>query len=265
MEKEQQTFLKERIINIDNSSNDAEYKQLGNLWLQKAINYKYALNFDWLGIPIIQLPTDIYAIQELIWNIKPDLIIETGIARGGSLIMSASILALIDHLDGISLENSFRKVVGVDIDLREHNRKLISEHKLSKMLEIFDGSSIDIKIYKEVLTFSKNFKNIMVFLDSNHTHDHVLQELELYAPLVTKGSYCIVWDTGVEDLPIDFIKDRPWGKGNNPKTAVNEYLFKISSNNVLDINNKKVNFEIDKFIENKISITASPDGFLKRV
>lgn len=188
--------------------------------------------------------------QELIWTVKPDLIIETGIAHGGSLIMSASMLALLDYC---GIEKAKRKVVGIDIDIKPHNRAALESHPLAHLVELIVGSSSELNVIEQVCAIAEGYKKIMVFLDSNHTHDHVLAELKAYAPLVSVGSYCVVWDTGIDDLPDRFYNDRPWGKGNNPKTAVHEYLEHIDG------------FEIDKTIEHKLAITAAPDGFLRRV
>lgn len=220
-------------------------KQLRNIskdFLCKSGKYNYTYNFTWLGRPIIQLPQDIIAIQEIIWKEKPDLIIETGIAHGGSLILHASILELIGEQG---------QVLGIDIDIREHNRKEIEKHTLYKRIKMIAGSSIDEKIAKEVHHFAKGKKCVLVVLDSNHTHKHVLKELHLYSQLVTKNSYLIILDTAIEDMPDDYFPDRPWGKGNNPKTAVEEFL--------------KTNdrFEIDQTIENKLLITVAPSGYLK--
>jgi cephalosporin hydroxylase len=226
-----------------------------DLW-QKAHNLmfaddmrRYVYHFEWMGRPIIQYPQDIVQFQEIVWQTKPDLIIETGIAHGGSLILSASMLALLD----ISPPQKKRMVLGVDIDIRKHNREAIEAHPFANKIKMLEGSSIDENLVKEVRDFAKNFQSIMICLDSNHTHDHVLNELELYAPLTSLGNYCIVWDTVVEDIPEGSIHDRPWGKGNNPKTAVWEYL------------KTHKEFEIDKDIKNKLLITAAPDGYLRRV
>jgi len=210
---------------------------------------KYAYNFFWLGVPIIQIPQDLQALQEIIWEVKPDLIIETGIAWGGSLIFSASMLAILEVCGAI--ENG--EVIGIDIDIRSHNKEAILAHPLSKKIAMFEGSSIDKKIIEQVNAFAKKKKRVMVCLDSNHTHDHVLAELRAYAPLVSVGSYCMVGDTGVEDLPAGTTSARPWGKGNNPKTAVWEYL------------KENDDFIIDKTIDSKLIITGSQDGYLKRV
>jgi cephalosporin hydroxylase len=258
-------------FNVENNGKDKDFIGLSNIWIRESIRHQYAQNFSWLGRPIIQVPQDIYAIQEIIWTVQPDLIIETGIAHGGSLILSASMLALLDYceaiktgLDSLSLKSK-RRVLGVDIDIRSHNREAIEAHPLAHLIEMIEGSSISTNVIEQVKYRAKEFNRILVFLDSNHTHDHVLAELEAYAPLVSKDSYCVVWDTGVEDLPDGFVTDRPWGKGNNPKTAVFEYLDILKTNGRLASDGKALQFEIDKFIEHKIVITASPDGFLRRI
>ena len=230
-----------------------------NVFLNESFAHKYPYNFEFLGRPIVQYPQDMVAVQELIWEIKPDLIIETGIAHGGSLIMSASMLALLDMCEaiesGITLDpkQSTRKVLGLDIDIRSHNLDAIDAHPMSSRIQMIQGSSIAPNVINQVWALAKSHKCIMVFLDSNHTHDHVLAELEAYASLVTKDSYCIVFDTIVEDLPAELSGDRPWGPGNNPKTAVWEYL-KLHPE-----------FEIDKDIHNKLLITVAPDGYLRRL
>lgn len=203
---------------------------------------KYTYNFSWMGRPIIQLPQDIVAMQEIIWNVKPDLIIETGIAWGGSLVFYASILELL---------GSEGQVLGVDIDIRPHNKKAIQEHPMSKRILTIEGSSVDHAVIAQVRQIASAKKNVLVVLDSNHTHEHVLRELELYSPFVTKGSYLVVYDTVIEDVHSDF--SRLWGKGNNPKTAVWEFL------------NSNHRFEIDKEIQYKLLFTVAPDGYLRCV
>ncbi len=220
---------------------------------------KYSYNFSSLGRPIIQYPQDMVAMQELIWEIKPDLVIETGIAHGGSLILSASMLALLDVCEAIETgttidpKASKRKVLGIDIDIRAHNRAAIEAHPMASRIQMIQGSSIAPEIIEQVRQVAKGYQRILVCLDSNHTHDHVLAELEAYAPLTSVGSYCVVFDTVVEDLPAEMFPDRPWGPGDNPKTAVWQYLKNHSE------------FEIDKSIQNKLLITVAPDGFLKRL
>jgi cephalosporin hydroxylase len=228
-------------------------------FLLESISSMYSYNFTCLGRPIIQYPQDIVAMQELVWAVKPDLIIETGIAHGGSLILSASMLALLDMCDAIESGEkldpkiSKRMVLGVDIDIRNHNRAAIEAHPMMSRIQMIQGSSIAPDIIDQVQTVASNYSRILVCLDSNHTHDHVLAELQAYAPLTSKDSYCIVFDTVVEDLPKDMISDRPWGPGNNPKTAVWEYL------------RTHPEFEIDKSIQHKLLITVAPDGYLKRI
>ncbi|MEW6694017.1 MAG: cephalosporin hydroxylase family protein [Pseudomonadota bacterium] len=228
-------------------------------WIQIANQGKYSYHFEWLGRPIIQYPQDIIAMHELIWQIKPDLIIETGIAHGGSLIFYASMLALLDMCEAIETgaaldpKQSKRKVLGIDIDIRPHNRAAIEAHPMASRIQMIQGSSIAPEIIEQVKQVAQGYQRVLVCLDSNHTHAHVLAELQAYAPLVSVGSYCVVFDTIVEDMPKEMFPDRPWGPGNNPKTAVWEYL------------KTHPEFEIDKSIQHKLLITVAPDGYLKRV
>jgi cephalosporin hydroxylase len=252
-------FLQECKSQISNYPLDLEWKKLSDEWLYKAFKKKYMYNFESLGRPIIQTPVDMIATQEIIWETKPDLIIETGIAHGGSLIMSASMLAMLDVCEAIEAgENlnpkvSIRKVIGIDIDIRAHNREAIEKHPMSSRIQMIEGSSISSEIVEKVQEEAKKYKKILVCLDSNHTHDHVFAELKAYAPLTTVGSYCIVFDTIVDDMPKDTYPDRPWGVGNNPKTAVHEYLKTHSE------------FKIDKSIQDKLLISVAPDGYLKKI
>lgn len=240
---ENTNFYREAQKNIHGRQNNFVVRDLSNAWIRETIPHKYSYHFTWLGRSIIQFPQDIIAMQEIIWQVKPDLIIETGIAHGGFLIFYASMLELIGG-DG--------KALGVDIEIRDHNQEEIENHPMFKRITMIEGSSIDEEVVRQVYKFAKQ-KTVLVALDSNHTHAHVLQELKLYSPLVTKGSYLVVFDTIIEDMPEHFFSDRPWGKGNNPKTAVQEFL--------------KTNdrFVIDKEIEDKLLITASPGGYLKRI
>lgn len=217
-------------------------------YMEATIVAKYSYNFSWMGLPIIQYPQDMVAMQEIIWSVQPDLIIEAGIARGGSLIFYASLLELIASSTGRE-----GYVLGIDVDIRKHNRENIEAHPMFKRIEMVEGSSTDQSVIDQVVVAAKGKKRVLVALDSNHTHDHVLAELQAYAPLVTVGSYCVVFDTIVEDIPKEVYPDRPWGPGDNPKTAVWKYL---EDNN---------DFEIDETYHNKLMITVSPDGYLKRV
>jgi cephalosporin hydroxylase len=181
------------------------------------------------------------------------MILETGIAHGGSLVLSASMLCLLDVMEGLDPRQSSRKVVGVDIDIRPHNRKALDEHPLRFKMELIEGSSIDPEIIQQVRSHADGVDRVLVSLDSNHTHEHVIAELNAYADLVSVGSYCIVFDTAIEDLPAGSFPDRPWDVGNNPKTAVHEWL------------KAHPEFEIDKDIDNKLLISVAPDGYLRRV
>lgn len=256
---EVEKFEKEVASNIESLSNDKDVQSLSRIWIREISPHKYAYNFRWLGRPAIQFPQDQVALQELIWSIKPDLIIETGIAHGGSLMFSASMLALLDIEEAINAGNSInpnismRKVLGIDVDIREHNKNAIEAHPMASRIQMIEGSSIDSNIINQVHVIAKDYQTVLVCLDSNHTHEHVLAELEAYAPLTSINSYCIVYDTAVEDMPKELSGDRPWGPGDNPKTAVWEYL------------KTHPEFEIDKSIQNKLLITVAPDGYLKRV
>jgi len=238
---------------------------------QASIMPGYSYNFEWLGRPIIQYPQDMVAMQEIIWQVKPDLIIETGIAHGGSLIFSATMLALLEYCDAIEKgemlnpANPKRRVLGIDIDIRAHNRKAIMAHPMAGRIDMIEGSSIAPEIIDQVHSISKDYQRILVCLDSMHTHDHVLAELEAYAPLTSIGSYCVVFDTIIEDMPEGFFPDRPWDKGNNPKTAVWEYLSRLQNEGRTAVDGTPLNFIMDRIIENKLLITVAPDGFLKRL
>jgi len=221
---------------------DAEMRRLSHDFLTRSVPFRYSYNFTWLGRPIIQYPTDIVAMQEIIWSVQPDFILETGIGHGGSLVLYASMLELMGG-NGI--------VVGVDIEIRPHNRKAIEAHPLAKRIRMIEGSSTDGTIAAGVAEMARNRRRALVTLDSNHTHEHVLHELRLYSPLVRSGSYLVVFDTSVDDMPAGFFPDRPWGAGNNPKTAVRQFL----------VENDR--FEIDREIEQKLLITVAPEGYLR--
>lgn len=252
-------FEQERRERIAGYGANSALQEKSLAWVRESMQCMYVYNFDWLGRPIIQYPHDMLGMQELIWQIKPDLIIETGIAHGGSLIFSASMLALVDMCDAISAGKpmdpkvSQRKVLGIDIDIRPHNRKAIEAHPMASRIQMIQGSSIAPEIIAQVKQVSQGYSRTLVCLDSNHTHDHVLAELNAYAPLTSVGSYCVVFDTFVEDMPKEMFPERNWGPGNNPRTAVWEFLKGHSE------------FEIDKNIHNKLLITVAPDGWLRRV
>ena len=242
---EPEKFQKDVKANIKGLSKDKDLQALSRIWVREISPHHYAYNFTWMGRPAIQFPQDMLAVQEIVWNCKPDLIIETGIAHGGSLVYSASLLELIGG-DGLA--------IGIDVEIRPHNRKAIEEHPMFKRIKLIEGSSTDPQIVNQVSEIASKRSSIMVILDSNHTHQHVLKELSSYSPLVTKNNYLIVFDTLVDDMPERLIaENRPWGESNNPKTAVKEWIK----------DNK--DFEIDKDIDSKLLISAGPDGYLKRV
>ncbi len=251
-------FQKEVRERVTSNAGNIALRQSAHAFMQESIAPKYSYNFSWLGRPIIQYPQDIAAMQELVWAIKPDLIIETGIAHGGSLILSASLLAMLDLEEAIANGRSMdpgvsqRKVLGIDIDIRSHNRKAIEEHVMSSRIRMIEGSSIAPEVIDQVQVIARDYRRVMVCLDSNHTHEHVLAELEAYAPLTSVGSYCVVFDTVVEDLPKSLAADRPWGPGDNPKTAVREYV------------KRHTNFQIDRSIDDKLLVSVAPEGYLKR-
>jgi cephalosporin hydroxylase len=236
-------FIKEKNARIDSYRHNKALQETAGNFCRETLKNKYSYNFTWLGRPIIQYPQDLLLMQEIVWEVKPDLIIETGIAHGGSLIFYASLLTLVGA----------GEVVGIDVDIREHNRMEIERHPTFNRIKLLEASSTSDAVIKELNQLVKDHRQIMVVLDSHHTHDHVLKELELYSPFVTKGSYLVVFDTIIEELPEGFYPDRPWGKGNNPQTAVLEFL--------------KTNdrFVIDRNPETKALITMAPGGYLKCV
>jgi cephalosporin hydroxylase len=235
-------FFSEVAANLEGLKADTDLQALSRVWVREISRHKYAYNFTWMGRPIIQFPQDMIAMQELIWRIRPGRIVETGVAHGGSLIYYASLLELLGG-EG--------RVVGVDIDIRPHNRAEIERHPMAHRIDLVQGSSIDPITIAQVHALAKGHGPVLVILDSNHTHAHVLKELQAYAPLVGQGSYVVVFDTLVEDMPDDLIRDRPWKKGDNPKTAVWEFL------------RANPRFAVDKDIEAKLLITVAPDGYLK--
>lgn len=243
MNDDRHEFLEQRRHQIlAMSKNAATHSAAHDLFLT-TVEAKYSYHFDWCGLPIIQYPQDIVALQEIIWKVRPKWIVETGVARGGSLALSASMLELIG--DG--------HVIGIDIDIRAHNRKAIEDHRLAKRITLIQGSSVDAAVVEQVQKLVGGQDPVLVLLDSNHTHQHVLDELQLYSPLVRAGSYIVVYDTVIEDMPARFSDNRAWGPGNSPKTAVHAFLAKSDR------------FKIDREIENKLLLTVCPDGFLQCV
>lgn len=242
-------FKREGREEIDALQADRELHRCTQEWMDRANRHKYSYHFEWLGRPVIQYPQDIFALQEIIWSLQPDLIIETGVAHGGSLVFSASMLELNAACGG----PKEAEVIGIDIDIRSHNRAAIEAHPLARRLSLIEGSSTAPEVVAQVRARARGKKVVLVCLDSNHTHAHVLAELEAYAPLASVGSYCIVFDTVIDDMPADAFPDRPWGPGDNPKTAVREFL------------RTHAGFRIDTQISAKLVITVAPDGYLKRV
>ncbi len=267
----EEIFKEENRAKTATYKKDSAWQKMSNEWVQRALEQRYVYNFSWMGRPIIQLPQDMQAFQEIVWDVKPDLIIETGIAHGGSLIFSASLLALLEYNDAVlgggvvDPQRPVRRVLGVDIDIRAHNRIAIEAHPMASRIDMIQGSSVADDVMEQVRAAAAPAKRVLVCLDSNHTHDHVLAELERYAPLVSKGSYCIVFDTIVEDMPASLYPDRPWSPGDNPKTAVQAYLKGLQDNPQQARDGQPLQFEIDYEIEDKLLLTVAPDGFLKRI
>ncbi|MDC1221007.1 cephalosporin hydroxylase family protein [bacterium] len=241
-------FENEVASRVKNNSKNKKLKKSAFNFLKESYLDKYSYNYSFFGRPIIQYPEDIVSVQELIFKVKPDLIIETGIAHGGSIVLSAGMMILLN-----SFEPKKRLVLGVDIDIRKHNLTKIKKHPFYKKIKLIEGDSTKLSTYLKIKKISKQYKKILVFLDSNHTHDHVLKELLLYAPLTSNKSYCVVFDTIINDLPNKFFRNRPWSKTNNPKTAVKSFLKKNKS------------FKLDKSIENKSLITSLSGGVLKKI
>lgn len=213
---------------------------LSNLWIKSAAEHRLMYEPTWLGRPVIQFPTDIVAIQELIWKVQPDIIVETGVAHGGSLVLSASILELLGK----------GKVVGVDVEIRPHNRVAIEEHPLAHRIELIEGSSIADETLVAVKKAIGDAKSVVVFLDSNHTEAHVLQELELYGQLVTSGSYIVAHD-GAQAWVWDIPRGKPEWQNDHPLTAIHKFL------------ETHPEFTSESHWT-QLGITSSPDGWLKK-
>ena len=237
-------FRLDRAEAIREMAQDEELGRKSLDWMIHADRYKYTYNFSWLGRPIIKFPSDIVLLQEIIWDVKPDLIIETGIAHGGSIIFSASMLELLGG-DG--------EVVAVDIDIRAHNRTAIERHPMMKRITMIEGSSVAPEIVEQVRQKARGKSRVMVCLDSLHTHAHVLEELRLYAPLVSVGSYLVLPDTFIEHFPKGYFADRPWDVGDNPLTALRAFMAENDA------------FILDRERADKLMIAEGSDGYLKRV
>lgn len=263
-------FEAERTARIAGYADKTEWQGASSQWMDHAFREMYMYNFAWAGRPIIQLPADIVGFQELVWKTRPDVIFETGIAHGGSLMLSASLLAMLDVCDALEEKRAFdpaaskRKVIGIDIDIREHNRNAIEAHPLSSYISMVQGSSTETDTADRAKALIPAGSKVMVCLDSNHTEDHVLKELDLYAPLTSKDSYCVVFDTIVEDLPEDMFPDRPWAPGDNPKTAVAKFLKKLDAETVTASDGGRLALELDQEMDGKLLLSVCPDGILAR-
>lgn len=211
-------------------------------WMEATLPHRYSYNFRWMGRPIIQYPQDIVSLQEIIWNTRPDLIIETGVAHGGSSVFFASMLQLVGG----------GRVAVVDIEVRPHNRSALESHPMAPHIEIIEADAVAPETIDRVTQLASNADRVMVVLDSNHTHEHVLAELHGYGPLVSQGCYLAVLDTVIQDLPAESYPDRPWGVGNNPRTAVAEYL------------DGGAPFDVDSSYDDKLLIGSAPGGYLRR-
>lgn len=243
MKDDHSDFLRERAERTSAYSADSQLTSTARSFLKESLRVQYSYNFDWLGMPIIQYPQDLVALQEIIWKVQPDLIIETGVARGGSLVFYASMLRLLDN-HGL--------VVGIDVDLRAHNRARILAHPQARNIHLVDGSSTDPRTVAAVAALAKGREQVMIVLDSNHTHDHVLAELEAYTPLVKPGGYCVVFDTIIDVMPDGHYADRPWNRGNSPATAVQAFL------------TRHPEWQEDRNISDRLLVSAAAGGYLRR-
>jgi cephalosporin hydroxylase len=244
MSNELNEFYRLRADSISELSRSQDLQDMGVKLMRDSAPHRYAYNFDWLGIPAIQLPTDLIAMQEIIWAYKPEVIIETGVAHGGSLVFYASMLSLLGN-------NGF--VVGVDIEIRKHNRDVLESHPMYDKIKLVEGSSTSPDTLAKIQALVGN-RRALVILDSDHSRDHVLQELYAYEQFVAVGGYIVVMDTTLEDQPDNFIVNRPWDKLNNPKTAVREFL-----------NSRAGHWLADRKIDGKLLMTVCREGFLQKI
>lgn len=260
-------FQRERTERIESYASNTVLQARSEAWLESAFLAKYMYNFDWLGRPIIQLPADIVAVQEILWTVKPDVVVEIGVAHGGSLLLTSSVMALLDLCDARMKvgRQAARRVLGIDIDIRPHNRRLIEAHPLADSITMFEGSSIDEQTVEFAHEFCGRDESVVVFLDSCHTRDHVFAELSAYSPLVTKGSYCVVFDTIVERLPSSVFLDRDWEPGNSPQNAVDDFLRVSAEQSTFDRFGGIATFTRDTDFDAKLLVGANRGGYLRRV
>ncbi|WMS43023.1 CmcI family methyltransferase [Acuticoccus sp. MNP-M23] len=263
-------FRKARAQTIESYPEDAAFQALSADWMKAAYGRRYMYNWEAFGRPVIQLPADMMALSEIIWMVKPDLIVETGIAHGGSVVHSAAQLALLDLADATAKGELLdplhpkRRVVAVDIDIRAHNRAALEAHPLKPRITLIEGSSVDAGVIAEVHALARGANRVMVCLDSNHTHDHVLAELCAYAPLTSRDAHCVVFDTIIEALPRDFFPARPWNPGDSPRTAIDAYMARCARDGLTGVDGAPLAFVPDRAIEEKLILTAAPGGFLRR-
>ncbi len=237
-------FLAERKADIERMRTDEELRELSLKWMLHADKYKYTYNFSWMGRPIIKFPSDMVAQQEVMWRTRPDLVIETGIAHGGSVVFSASMQQM------MQIPNA--EVVAVDIDIRKHNRELIEAHPMARHITMYEGDSTSDEMIAKVKRHLEGKKSVMVILDSSHTEEHVFRELERYGDFVTPGNYLILPDTFIEFFPKGYYANRPWDVGNNPYTAMRRFL---------EMQN---DFTIDREVGGKLMICEGIDGYLRK-
>jgi len=222
--------------------NDRDLRRQALDVLVRADHYRWIHQTNWLGEPTLNLPQDMFALQEIIFNTRPKFILELGVAWGGSLLFYAT---LMEALGG-------GRIIGVDIYLPDDLKARLGSHgRLSERLTLIDGSSIEAETLARVKSIVGNCREVMVVLDSYHTHEHVLKELRLYSPLVGKGHYLVCGDTVVEDIPEQAHRSRPWGPGNNPKTALRQFL------------QENDRFVVDDYVDMKLLLSCSPGGYLK--
>jgi cephalosporin hydroxylase len=245
----------EQLIHEDNGSREViplfsaqAFEVLSREWLRVGWVQKYSYTFTWLGRPIIQLPEDMFRIQEVVYSVKPSLIIETGVAHGGSLIFYASLCKLIGK----------GRVIGIDIEIRPHNRQAIEDHPLNEFITLVEGSSIEATVVRKIFSMVSADDTVMVLLDSSHTKAHVLAELEAYSPLVTPGSYVVAMDGIMADV-VGAPRSQPDWSWNNPQEAVKDFLAK-HKNFVLSEPAFAFN---EGMIEERL--TYWPSAFLKRI